>query len=199
MNIRPRRIGPAIRLALARRPWIRWLAICSVALAASWTVHTQMRRVDDARSLWTDQRIVHVAATDIDPGDELRTEERTLPEAAIPRTALATVPGGAVSRQYIASGEVLTEADVVVGAGPAASADPGLVVVAVSDPLLADASSIVSIGLRVQVHSDGLVLADRATVTAVEGDVVFVAIEVADAPLVSAAAQDRRASIAFVP
>lgn len=195
---RPRRIGPRVRLALARRPWLRWTVVAAIALAAGWNVHVRLDGVDDARSAWTDQRIVLVASGDHAPGDALVVESRTLPSAAIPPSALDELPAGAIVRQHVARGEVVTHADVASGDGPAAAAESGEVVVAVSDPLLATAMSTVSVGLRVAIHSEGIVLAHDARVTAVDGDVVFVALHAEDATAVSAAAQLRIASIAFV-
>lgn len=194
----PRRIGPAIRLAMARRPWIRWLAIGITAFVAGWLILGQLRQVEDARRSWTEQRTVFVAAHEHLPGDRLEFEERRLPTVAIPESALTDAPTGVVARQRIAHEEVLTSLDVGGGRGPATSADDGDVVVAVSDPLLVGAMTAVSSGLEVAVHSDGSVLAERAHIVAVEGDVVFVALDPIDAPGVSAAAQLRSASLAFL-
>ena len=199
MNTRHRRIGPAVRLALTRRPWIRWLAILLLAASAGTVVHAQMRSVEIARTAWSDQRIVHVATADLAPGDAVRSEPRSLPRAAVPPGAIDGIEPGSVSRRHVGVGEMITNADLASGAGPAATAERGLIVVAVGDPLLVDAMSQVSVGLRVQIHSEGLVLAEHATITAVDGGVLFVALDAADAPPVSAAAQQRRASIAFVP
>ena len=195
---RPRRLGPAIRLVLDRRPWLRWSFVIVAALVAGWSVDARLDAVDDARSTWTERRTVLVASHDHEPGDELVVESRVLPSAAIPPSALEDVDAGATVRRQVALGEILTDADVTFGVGPAASAGAGQVVVAVSDPLLATAMSSVSVGLRVTVHSEGIVLADEAHITAVDGEVVFIALDPDDATAVSAAAQMRLASIAFV-
>lgn len=194
-----RQLGSALRLALARRPWIRWLAVATLSLGAAWLVFGQLRSVDDARRAWTEQRIVFVATHDHAPGDALAVEPRSLPEAAIPPAALVERPTGVTTRQHISFGEVVTRSDVSRASGPAAVANQGDVVVAVSDPLLHDAMSTVSIGLPVEIHSDGIVLAASARVVGVEGDVVFVAVNPVDAPGVSFAAQTRLASLAFLP
>lgn len=194
----PRRIGPALRLMLARRPWIRWLAIGAVAIAAGWLVLGQLRAVDDARRSWTQQRSVFVAVQDHSPGDALEVEERRLPIAAVPASALDVSPSGNITRQSISAGEIVTANDVAGGTGPAAAADDGETVVAVSDPLLIGAMSRLSIGLQVSIHSEGIVLADRARIVAIDGEVVFVALDPDVAPSVSAAAQLRLASLAFL-
>lgn len=194
----PRRIGPAIRLALARRPWIRWLVVGATALGVGVLVLGQLRAVDDARRAWTDQRSVLVAARDHEPGDVLVVETRRLPVAAVPESALDIEQIGAVARQRVGAGEVVTAFDVTTGVGPASIAEGGDVVVAISDPLLADAGASLSVGLPVAVHSDGIVLAADSRIVAVDGPVVFVAVATADAASVSAAAQRRAASIAFL-
>lgn len=195
----PRRFGPAIRLALARRPWIRWLTVVAAAALAGWLILGQLQRVEDARQAWTEQRTVIVAAGDHAPGDLLDVEQRRLPAGAIPEAAVDDVEIGALARQRVSDGEVITVDDVTAGAGPAAAADDGEVVVAVTDPLLLAAGSSLSVGLPVAIHSEGIVLAERARIVAIDGEVVFVALAGDEAPSVAAAAQMRLASIAFLP
>ncbi len=194
----PRRIGPALRLAMARRPWIRWLVIGVAASSAGWLVFGQLQDVETARRSWTDQRTVFVAAHDLAAGEPLVAEERRLPPAAIPASALTESPTGDLARQRIGAGEVITATDLADGVGPAAVAEDGEVVVAVSDPLLLAATASLSVGLHVAVHSEGVVLAERARIVAIDGEVVFVALDASDAPTVSAAAQARLASLAFL-
>ena len=79
--------------------------------------------------------------------------------------------------------------------GPAALADPGTVVVALSDPLARN----VVVGLNVQVTADGLVVADAARVAGVVDDVIFVAVSAGDAPTVAAAAQQGIATLLYLP
>ena len=195
----PRRFGPTLRLALARRPWIRWLGIGGAALLAGWLILGQLQQVDAARRSWTDQRTVFVAARDHAPGDVLTVEQRSLPRVAIPPAALDESPSGTPARQHVSAGEIVTSDDVAMATGPAAVAQSDEIVVAISDPLLQGAMSTVVVGLAVDVHSDGIVLAASARVAAVDGDVVFVAVARREAPSVSAAAQMRNASLAFLP
>ncbi len=193
-----RRIGQVVRLALARRPWIRWLVVILAATGAGVLVFGQLRSVDEARRAWTEQRTVLVAAGPHEPGEPFDVVERELPVAAVPTSALEELPAGTFSRQRISAGEIITSADVARGSGPASTADDGEVVVAVADPLLTGATGQLSIGLLVSVHSEGAVLAERAHIVAIDGDVVFVALDPGDAPGVSAAAQQRLASLAFL-
>ncbi len=194
----PRRIGPALRLAAARRPWIRWLVIGVAASTAGWLVFGQLQDVETAHRSWTDQRTVFVAARDLAAGEPLMVEERRLPPAAIPASALTESPSGDLARQRIAVGEVITATDVADGMGPAAVAEDGEVVVAVTDPLLLGAMPTLSIGLPVAVHSEGVVLAERARIVAIDGEVLFVSLDPSEAAAVSAAAQARLASLAFL-
>lgn len=194
----PGRVLPALRLALARSPWIRWLVIAAAAMTSGWLVLGQLQAVEEARQSWTQPRTVFVAVLDHAAGDVLVVEERSLPQAAVPSSALLEAPDASVARQRIGAGEVVTLADVASGSGPAAVADDDDVVVAISDPLLQGAMSNVSVGLRVAVHSEGIVLAESARIVAIDGDVVFVALHRNDASTVSAAAQTRMASLAFL-
>ncbi len=90
---------------------------------------------------------------------------------------------------------MLTELDVTSRAGPAALAEPGTVVVALSDPLARDVA-------RRAARAGGgrrLVLAETAEVTDVADDVIFVAVDDRDAPAVAAAAQQGIASLLYLP
>ena len=109
--------------------------------------------------------------------------------------ALEELPAGARLRQRVAHGEVLTELDIADRRGPAALADAGTLVVALSDPL----SRNVTTGLPVQVAADGIVLAGSATVVDIADEIVFVAVDAVDAPAVAAAAQQGIASLLYVP
>jgi hypothetical protein len=190
-------VGPRIRLIVARRPWIRWLIIFGIGLLVALMVSGQLQRIDTARAAWSDQSDVWVAAADHSPGDMLVAERRTLPRLAIPPAAVDHITSGATARQQLRRGEVIVDSDVTALSGPAAVADVGQVVVPVSDPLLTMASGSLSIGVSVMILSEGIVLASDAHIAAIDGDVIFVAVDVADAASVAAAAQVRAASIVF--
>jgi hypothetical protein len=74
-------------------------------------------------------------------------------------------------------------------------APTGTVVVALTDPLGRGAS----IGLKVQVAADGLVIAESATIVEVIDDVIFVAVDASAAPTVAVAAQQGTASLLYLP
>lgn len=183
------------RLVLARRPWIYWVVVATLATLAAAAVHGEMASIAAERDRWGSTRTVLVARHQLEPGDPLAGDPVALPVAAIPEGALTEAPVGTLVRQRVAAGAVLTELDVTGRDGPAALAERGTVVVALSDPLARD----VVAGLRVQVAADGLVIADRATVTGLVDDVIFVAVAAGEAPAVAAAAQQGVASLLYLP
>lgn len=190
----PARLVRNVRLVIARRPWIRWLAVVVIAAAAGASVNTQLHSLETARAQWTEQRRVPVALARAAPGEVIVWEWRRLPAVAVPDGVAPDIAPGALARQRVGVGEIIVDADLAVGPGPAAGATVGHVVVPVSDPLVTTAS----IGLEVAIYSDGLVLVDAARIVAVAADVVFVEVPAQDAALVAFAAQTRQASIGFL-
>lgn len=182
-----------VRLALAKRPWLHWAVVSALAAAVGVGVHSRLAAVDEAKQQWGDRRTVWVAARDLVPGDPLDAVARSLPLVAVPAGVVDEVEPGTTARQHVTAGEPITFVDLVVGTGPAAAADDGTVVVPISDPFV----SIAPVGADVAVYAEGLVLAAAARVVEVADDVVFVAVDEADGPLVAAAAQLRTASIVF--
>lgn len=188
-------VAARARLVLARHPWFYWVVVAALAAAAAAVVHTRLAAIDAARDGWGSGRTVLVAQHRHEPGDPIRAALTVLPDAAIPDDALVDVPVGAVVRQRVGVGEVLTRLDITAGTGPAALAEPGTVVVGLYDPLARD----VTPGLRVRVTADGLVLAGDAEVTGVADDVIFVAVDDRDAAAIAAAAQQGIASLLYLP
>jgi hypothetical protein len=183
------------RLVLARRPWAYWALVAILAALAAATVQGEMTSIAAARDRWGSTRTVLVARHQLEPGDPIAADPVALPIAAIPEAALEEAPGGSLVRQRVAVGEVLTELDVTAHRGPAALAEPGTVVVALSDPLARE----VTPGLRVQIVADGLVIADRAQVTGVVDEVIFVAVRSGEAPAVAASTRAGSASLLYLP
>jgi hypothetical protein len=188
-------VAASARLVLARRPWIYWAVVVALAGLGAAAVHGEMASIAAERGRWGATRVVMVARHQLEPGDQIAADLVALPVAVIPERALEQAPTDARVRQRVAAGEVLTDLDVTGRDGPAAIAERGTVVVALSDPL---AREVVA-GLRVQVAADGLVIAGRATVTGVVDDVVFVAVATGEAPAVAAAAQRGIASLLYLP
>ena len=188
-------VAASARLVLARRPWIYWAVVATLAALAAAAVHGEMASIAAERDRWGSTRAVMVTRQELEPGDEVAADLVARPIAAIPERALSEAPTGALVRQRVAAGEVLTELDMTRRNGPAALAEHGAVVVALADPLARD----VVVGLRVQVAADGLVIARDATVTGVVDDVIFVAVDTGEAPAVAAAAQQGMASLLYLP
>ncbi len=188
-------VAARARLVLARRPWIYWVVVATLAGLAAMAVHAEMTSIAAERDRWGATRTVLVAGHLHQPGDPIVAEATRLPVAALPDGALSELPVGSVVRQRVAAGEVLTELDVTSRAGPAALAEAGTVVVAMSDPLARD----VAVGLAVQVAADGLIVAGTAMVTGVVDDVIFVAVDEREGPNVAAAAQQGIASLLYLP
>ena len=188
-------VAARVRHVLARRPWIYWVVVATLAGLAAMTVHGEMNSIATERGRWGTARTVMVASRFHEPGDPVVAAPEAVPLAALPDEALTEIPQGAVVRQRVAAGEVLTELDVSSRPGPAALAEAGTVVVALSDPLARD----VAAGLAVQVSADGVVVADSAVVTRVVDDVVFVAVSRRAGPVVAAAARQGTASLLYLP
>lgn len=189
------RLAARTRVVLARRPWIYWLVVGLLAAGLGAIVHEQLARVDEARRAWSETRRVFVADRDLSPGEPLAVTSVELPVAALPATAVDELPTDVVLRRSLVRGEVLVDADIGSGRGPAARAGPGTVVVPISDPLVTTAEH----GLTVAVYAEGLVLAETATIVDTADEIVFVAVEPTVAPAVAAAVRQRTASIAFTP
>jgi len=188
-------VAARARLVLARHPWIYWVVVATLAVLAATAMRSEMASIAAERDSWGATRTVLVASRQLEPGDPIVAELVELPLAALPVDALSEVPETGSVRQRVATGEVLTTLDVTSNVGPASSAEPGTVVVALSDPLARD----VVVGLDVQVTADGLVLADAARVTGIVDDVIFVAVSELDGPTVAAAAQQGIASLLYLP
>ena len=192
--VRAPRLGPAARRFLARRPWIRRLAILALAAAGGVTTWSMLDDVERARASWTDARTVAVANGDHEAGDALRTRTVDLPAAVIPPDVVdaSELTTRTRATQRLADGEPIVRLDVarpgLIGLAP-----PDSVIVAVSDPLVPTAP----LGATVAVYAEGVVLADEAQVVDVTDVAILVAVAARDAPVVAAAAQVRTASLAF--
>lgn len=157
-----RRLTRDARRLLARRPWIYWLAVGALAVAAYAAVAEHTDAADRARAEWQTTTRVLVATVAVAPGDPLdgATAARDWPATIAPPGALSDLPDGAVARQHLAPGDPLRGADVAGLAGPLALVPAGWVVA----PVVESPASGAAVGDRVQVTSEGVVLADDARV-----------------------------------
>jgi hypothetical protein len=183
------------RIFSARHGWLRWAVVVLLAVTAGLATHRQLAAVEAERAAWGDTVEVVVAARNLAPDEVIAVDTISVPTAMAPPAALAALPDGARLRQRVTAGEILTNADITAAPGPAASAAPGMAVVALIDPLARN----VAVGLDVRITSEGVTLADGATIVSVMDDVVYVAMAERDAPMVAAAAQAGLASLIFLP
>jgi hypothetical protein len=175
------------RWALARRPWLYWVAIGVLAAGAGLLVADAVGAVDDARRRWGTERNVLVAERDAGPGEPVAgiVVTRSWPAPMIPAAALIDdVPDEAVLRQRVGAGEILTTADVAAGSAPQALIPVGHRAVSVMEAVPSGAG----VGDDVAVASGGVVLAADAVVVGVRDDAVLVAVPIGDAAAVAAAA-----------
>ncbi|NND76161.1 MAG: hypothetical protein HKN44_14245 [Ilumatobacter sp.] len=189
------RAATRVRIVLARHRSIYWLGVTVLATAAGLMVKGELDALDAERAAWGRTRQVLVATADLVPDGAIDVRSADLPEAAVPTAALTSVPPGARLHQRVAAGEVLVAADLVGAGGPARHAEAGTVVVGVVDPLAPGAQ----VGQRVLLATDGIVVASRATVVDIVGDVIYVAVPERDGATVAAAAGSGAASLLFVP
>jgi hypothetical protein len=188
-------VAARARLVLARRPWLYWAVVGTLATGLATGVHDRLAALERARHDWGATRSVLVAERTLGPGDPAEVRAVELPIALVPPDAVSALDEPVRLRQRIGEGEVLTVFDITVAAGPAGRAPAGTVVVALSDPL----SGGIGIGLPVQVAADGLVIAESATVVETIGDVVFLAVAPSEGPMVAAAAHQGTASLLYLP
>jgi len=177
-----------VRLVLARRPSLYWLAVAAVAAVAGVVVSEAVAAVDDARREWGRDRPVLIAARDAVPGEPLTAMATgaTRPGPMVPPAALAEPPAGAVLRQHVAAGEILVGPDVVAPGGPVALIPAGWLAV----PLAEAVPTGAAVGDHVLVASGGVVLAAEGLVVGVLSDGLLVAVPGDDAPMVAAAGSD---------
>ena len=173
------------RRLVARRPWIHWLIVTTLAAATAAEVSSQVDAVAAERARWGTTRTVAVASRPADPGEPLAVERRDVPAAVVPDTAIdpSDAATGLVARQHVDTGEIVTGHDVV-GGGPLPLVPAGWVAV----PVVESPSSGATPGERVHLVSEGVVLVADALVADRHGDVTLIAVPADRAPAVPTAA-----------
>lgn len=104
---------PRLRLALARRPWLYWMLVCAAAALTWWRIAALHDDAERARASWGTSVTVVVASADTPQGQPVQAEQRTLPRAAVPSTALRDVAADAVAARDLVVGQVLLPTDLV--------------------------------------------------------------------------------------
>lgn len=185
-------VMPRVRRVVARRPWIQWALVAALAAGVAASVADAMAGLDAERAAWGRPVTVWVAAHEVGAGDVVVAEPATVPTAVRPEGAVRD-PGGAIARQTIGRGEIVTEVDVVDDERGLAPAD--WLVAPVRESLPSGAM----VGERVLVASDGIVLAPDAIVIGFVDDVTLVAAPPDVAPLLPAASDTSRVALLRTP
>ena len=177
---------PAVAIRLrrlhARRPWIYWALVVLVTIAVGVRVLAHVEAVDAERRAWGEVVSVYVATADVAPGEAVLAERRELPAALLPERPASEVDG-AVARQRISVGEIVTATDLAPVTGPLALVPAGWLAV----PVVESPTSGAVVGDRVQVVADGVVLSAEAMVVGHSPDATLVAVRADEAPLLPAA------------
>lgn len=167
------------RIFLARHRWVYWALVITLATTAAALVQQRVAEMDRARARWTSTRPVWVAAVDLDADDDLDVRRTILPEVAVPPSAVTEIPRGAVLRHGVAAGEIIVAGDLVDA--PVQRADTTAVVARLPRPMGPD----LDVGGAVRVVADGIVVAARGRVVDVSEDVVLIAVDEVDGPIVA--------------
>ncbi len=185
------------RRLLARRPWVQWVLITTLAISITASVHDRLGQIDARRDAWGSTRTVFVADRPTDIGDLLHARPLDVPVALIPAAAITASADivDTVARQSIGEGEIVTRADVAADAGAQAMTPAGWLAV----PIVEATRSGAMVGDRVQVASDGFVLSARAFVVAQFDEVTVLAVPAAEAPLLPAAAEAAALTLLLEP
>lgn len=183
-----------VRRFHARHPWAYWAVAAGLAIGAAAAARSHTAGIESARTTWGTQRSVWVAARDLAPGEALLVERRVVPAAVVPVGALDDV-AGRVARQQIGAGEIVLGLDVAATTGPRALIPPGWLAV----PVVESPATGATIGDRVRVASEGVVLAADALVVGHHADTTLVGVPADDATLVAAAGELGRITLLLVP
>lgn len=151
----------ASRYFLARHRWVYWTAVAVVVALSTLATLSPLRTASSAREAWGTRVPVMVALEPIPIGSTLdtRVETRLYPIAVVPTDAITNLAPAAVARRSLATGQILTRADLAA-TGLASRARPGEVVITIIESVASGAA----LGDRVMVTSDGITLADDALV-----------------------------------
>ncbi len=188
----------SVRRVFARRPWLYWLAVTALALGVAAIVHDEIQRTERIRDSWGVMRPVLIATDPITPGAPLSVDVSEVPAAVVPDGALdatSAEASGAVARQRIGIGEIVTDADVARGRGPMALVPDGWLVV----PVVESAASGATTGDRVRPVSEGVVLSTDAIVIGRVDESHLVAVPADDAALLAGAAAADTITLLRIP
>jgi hypothetical protein len=181
-----------VRSIVARHPWMYWLAVATLAAIVTIGVVHAMARVDAARRSWGTQHAVWTATDEVDPGQPIAAELREVPTAVVPVGAVDSSPVGAIARQHISAGEIVTNTDVALD-GAAGLIPVGWVAFAVPESV-----AHFSVGDHVNVYTPDRLISDGVVVDVSDSD-AMVAIAADAAPAMASALQADAVTIALTP
>jgi len=171
-----------VRLVVARHPWLYWMAVAALAGTVAIGVSDAMAKVDAARRSWGTQQSVWTATNRIEPGQTITAERVQVPRAVVSSDAAEASPVGAIAKQHIAAGEIVTDADVAVP-GTAGLIPDGWVAFAVPESVEHFAA-----GEHVNVYTTDRLISGGVVVDAGDSD-VMVAVAADAAPMMATALQ----------
>jgi hypothetical protein len=184
------------RMTMARRPWIHWLIVGTLAVTVATSIAVSLAGVRHERESWGRTTTVFVATRALAPGEPIAdaVERRQMPLAVVPESAMVSIDAGAAAIQRISAGEMIVQIDVAATSGPLALLPAGWLAIDITD--VANAG-LFSVGDAASVLADGVTIAPTATVVAVTPTDVVVGVPAADAPVVAKAANERAAVVAL--
>ena len=182
----------AVRLMVARHPWIYWLAIAIVAAVVACGAASSLARVDAARRSWGQQSRVWMTTSAIEPGQPIAAGARDVPVAVVPAGAVRENPAGTIARQRMGPGEIVTSDDVST-TGSAGLIPADWVAFAVPVP-----GEHFATGDHLEVYSGDRLVAAGVVVDESDSD-LMVAIPAAAAPTMSAALLADSVTLALSP
>ena len=185
-----------VRIGVARRPWITWLAAVAAASVVALAVHDAMAAVRQERDAWGRRTTVLVATNPISPGDavDALVIRRDVPLALAPPGALTSVEPLDTARQHVGVGEILVDVDIGRVPGPLGVLPDEWLAVTIDGPAN---DSFVAGGAAV-VLAAGAVVAPDAVVVQVLAEGVVVGVPPDVAAAVAEMAAQRLAVVALV-
>lgn len=182
----------SVRLMVARHPWIYWMAIAIVAGVVAVGSVSALAGVDAARRSWGQQSTVWIASSTIETGQPITAGARDVPMAIVPIGAVLADPVGAIARQRIGPGEIVTSDDVST-TGSAGLIPDGWVAFAVPA-----SSEHFAAGDRVVVYSGDALVAAGLVINDGES-ALMVAIPTTAGPTMAAAVLADAVTLALTP
>lgn len=182
------------RWAGRHRRWY-WALVVALVLASFWSLRARTTAASQDRAAWGTGVAAWCAQRAIAPGDTLSdaVNRCDVPAGLVPDSAIEAPDG--VAAQSIDAGSVVTDVDVASTGGPLGLAPDGWVAVTVTESVPSGAT----VGDRVMLASEGIVVADDAVVVDRPDGAVLIAVPRALAATVAAASDGNISVIRTAP